>query len=132
MYRRTLKILLVDDDVELLELLKIRLETWGYEVSVASDGKEAQALTDAVDPDIVISDVLMPGLSGMELLCCLKAGNPKRPIILITVQDSVDLAVEAMKQGPHDFLTKPSTTLNSSAFSSPSGQTFRRDGKPKN
>jgi two-component system, NtrC family, response regulator HydG len=107
MYRRSLKILLVDDDVELLELLKIRLETWGYEVSVAYDGKEAETKTDAVDPDIVISDVLMPGLSGMELLRCLKAGSPKRPIILITVQDSVDLAVEAMKQGAHDFLTKP-------------------------
>src|SRR5262245_20526250 len=107
MSRQSLKVLLVDDDVDLLELLKIRLETWGYEVSVASDGEEAQTLTDAIDPDIVISDVLMPGLSGMELLRGLKAGNPKRPIILITVQDSVDLAVEAMKQGAHDFLTKP-------------------------
>jgi DNA-binding NtrC family response regulator len=107
MSRQSLKILLVDDDVELQELLKIRLETWGYEVSVASEGKEAQELNDTMDPDIVISDVLMPGLSGLELLRCLRAGNPKRPIILITVQDSVDLAVEAMKQGAHDFLTKP-------------------------
>ena len=107
MASQRLKVLLVDDDLEQQELLKIRLQASGYDVSVASNGQEAQELTESFDPDIVVSDVLMPGLSGMELLGCLRAGNHKRPIVLVTVQDSVDLAVEAMKQGALDFLTKP-------------------------
>ena len=102
-----LKVLLVDDDSDMQELLQLRLQSWGYEVSSASDADQAQEMTASLDPDIVISDVLMPGLSGLELLRCLKAGDPKRPIILITVQDSVSLAVEAMKEGAHDFLVKP-------------------------
>jgi len=63
------------------------------------------------DPDIVISDVVMPETSGLELLRSLKAGDPNRPVLLITAQGSIDMAVEAMKQGARDFLTKPLTDL---------------------
>jgi DNA-binding NtrC family response regulator len=101
------KILLVEDNADTQEFLQILLQQWGFEVRLASDGQEAQVLTDSYQPDIVVTDVMMPGLSGLDLLRCLKAGEPNRPIILITAQDSVDLAVEAMKEGAHDFLTKP-------------------------
>jgi DNA-binding NtrC family response regulator len=102
-----IKIVLADDDADMRELLQMRLQQWGFEVHLAADGAEARDLVASVNPDLVISDVLMPKLSGLDLLRSLKVGNADRPILLFTVQASVDLAVEAMKQGARDFLTKP-------------------------
>jgi DNA-binding NtrC family response regulator len=103
----SIKILVVDDDAAMREVLEIRLRQWGYHVGLAANGLEAQRLAKSYDPDIVISDVVMPDLSGLDLLSSLKAGNPARPIILITAHASVDMAVEAMKKGAQDFVTKP-------------------------
>ena len=89
------------------EVLEMRLRAWGFDVRLASDGAEGKQWAESYDPDIVVSDVVMPGLSGLELLRSLKAGNPSRPVILITAQGSIDMAVEAMKQGAEDFITKP-------------------------
>src|SRR5512139_1228072 len=89
------------------EVLEMRLQEWGFEVCLAADGREGEQLAESFDPDIVISDVIMPQVSGMELLRSLKAGDPDRPIILVTAQASIDLAVDAMKQGAKDFVTKP-------------------------
>lgn len=101
------KILVVDDDAAMREVLEMRLQEWGYHVCLAADGLEAQRLAKSYDPDIVLSDVVMPDVSGIDLLPSLKAGNPARPVILITAYASVDLAVEAMKKGAQDFVTKP-------------------------
>src|SRR5262245_38520910 len=101
------KILLVDDDIDLQEILKICLEQWGFEIAMASHGAEAGPLADSFQPDIVLSDVLMPDMSGLELLQLLQANDPARPVILMTGYSTVDMAVEAMKQGARDFLTKP-------------------------
>ena len=103
----TLKILVVDDEAAIREVLEMRLVSWGFEVCLAEDGARGEEMALSQNPDIVISDVVMPELSGMELLRSLKTGNPERPVILITAQATVDLAVEAMKQGAHDFITKP-------------------------
>ncbi len=89
------------------EVLEMRLRDWGFDVRIASDGAEGKRYAESYDPDIVVSDVVMPGLSGLDLLRSLKAGNPFRPVILITAQGSIDMAVEAMKQGAADFITKP-------------------------
>ncbi len=89
------------------EVLEMRLQGWGFEVCLAADGREGEQLAESYDPDIVISDVVMPQVSGMELLRLLKSGDPHRPIILVTAQASIDLAVDAMKQGAQDFVTKP-------------------------
>ena len=72
---------------------------------------EATQIVEKQDPDIVITDVVMPEISGLELLRTLKAGDPNRPVLLVTAQGSIDMAVEAMKQGARDFLTKPLTDL---------------------
>jgi DNA-binding NtrC family response regulator len=104
---RSTKILVVDDEAAMREVLQMRLQEWGFEVCLAEDGIEGKELAESLDPDIVISDVIMPQVSGMELLRSLKAGNPNRPVILVTAQASIDLAVEAMKQGAQDFVTKP-------------------------
>src|SRR5207244_3918118 len=77
----------------------------------ACDAAEATSIVERQDPDIVITDVVMPEISGLELLRTLKAGDPHRPVLLITAQGSIDMAVEAMKQGARDFLTKPLTDL---------------------
>ncbi len=88
-------------------VLEMRLQGWGYDVLTAGEGEEAQQLAEAHSPDLVLTDVVMPGLSGLELLHALQQGDPGRPVILMTAQGTIDMAVEAMKQGALDFLTKP-------------------------
>jgi DNA-binding NtrC family response regulator len=104
---RKSKVLIVDDEPAIREVLEMILEEWGYEVRLAADGMAAKEMVEGFDPDIVISDVVMPQLSGLDLLRALKAGNPARPVILVTAHASIDLAVESMKQGAQDFITKP-------------------------
>jgi len=108
---RKRKILVVDDDAGIRGSLAVLLNSWGFEPLQASNAAEAMTIVEKEDPDIVISDVVMPETSGLELLRTLRAGDPHRPVLLITAQGSVDLAVEAIKQGARDFLTKPLTDL---------------------
>src|SRR5262245_36198053 len=100
-------VLVVDDEPAILEVLGVMLGRWGYDTHLAANGVEAKAAVERYDPDIVGSDVRMPEFSGLDLLRVLKSGKPSRPIVLMTAHGSVDLAVEAMKQGAQDFLTKP-------------------------
>ena len=102
-----LKVLVVDDEPALREVLSMRIEGWGYDVDTAADVTDAQRQLRERPADIVISDVVMPGATGLELLKLLKAENPDRPVILVTAHGSIDAAVEAMKEGAQDFLTKP-------------------------
>ena len=102
-----MKVLVVDDDATMREVLKMRLEQWGLQVLLASDAQEATSLIESQHPDMVISDVIMPEISGLELLRILIGEDAHRPVILITAHGSVDMAVEAIKQGAQDFLTKP-------------------------
>jgi DNA-binding NtrC family response regulator len=105
--KRRTRILIVDDEAAMRDVLEMRLQDWGYEVVLAEDGLEGKEKAESCDPDIVISDIIMPQYSGMDLLRILRSGNPSCPIILMTVQATVDLAVEAMKLGAQDFVTKP-------------------------
>ena len=107
MSERPLTILVVDDEPAMREVLDMRLVEWGHRVLLASDGAEARLTAERERPDAVISDVQLPGLGGLELLQALKAGEGDRPVILITAYGSIDAAVEAMKLGARDFLTKP-------------------------
>jgi DNA-binding NtrC family response regulator len=76
-------------------------------VVTAADAFEAERLLGEVEPDIVLSDVVMPEVTGLELLRRLKGRDTARPVILMTAHGSIDTAVEAMKEGAQDFLTKP-------------------------
>jgi len=100
------KVLVVDDEEAVREVLQMRLERWGYEVVLAADAAEARQAVDEESPDLVVSDLVLPDASGIELLDAYGA-NEGRPVILITAHGSVDRAVEAMKLGAWDFLTKP-------------------------
>jgi DNA-binding NtrC family response regulator len=108
---RKRKILVVDDDPGIRGSLAVLLQSWGFEPLQAGDAKEAMYLVEKEDPDIVITDVVMPETSGLELLRSLKTGDSHRPVLVMTAQGSIDIAVEAMKQGARDFLTKPLTDL---------------------
>ncbi|MEE2840151.1 MAG: sigma-54 dependent transcriptional regulator [Acidobacteriota bacterium] len=107
MANKRMKILVVDDDAAIREVLRIRLESWGYRVKQAKDSGQARELVRSYNPKLVISDVVMPEISGLELLRSLMAEEPARTIVLMTAHGTVDIAVEAIKQGAHDFLTKP-------------------------
>ena len=109
MTARKRKILVVDDDPAMRESFDMLLQNWGFDVLQAGEAREAKEMVDRYDPDIVITDVVMPEISGLELLRDLKEGNPYRPVLLITARGSIDMAVEAIKQGARDFLTKPVT-----------------------
>jgi DNA-binding NtrC family response regulator len=100
-------VLVIDDEPALREVLTLRLQSWGFSVVAAADVPEAERLVQERVPDVVLSDVVLPGMSGLDLLRRLKAHHPDLPVILITAHANVDAAVEAMKTGAEDFLTKP-------------------------
>ncbi len=100
-------ILVVDDEDALREVLRMRLARWGFQIVQAASGAEARERALAEDPDLVLSDVVLPDVTGLELLEALREGDPQRPILMMTAHGTVDTAVEAMKLGARDFLTKP-------------------------
>ncbi len=102
-----LEVLVVDDEPALREVLSQRLTDWGCGVATAGDVGEAEAILTRTRPDLVLSDVVLPGLSGLDLLRRFKQHDSELPVILITAHANVDSAVEAMKAGATDFLTKP-------------------------
>lgn len=102
------KILIVDDEAALREMLQVRLESWGYTCRAAGDVAQAEALVAEFEPDIVLSDVIMPDATGLDLLRRLRDPDGQLlPVVLMTAHGCIDTAVEAMKQGAVDFLTKP-------------------------
>ncbi len=100
-------ILVVDDDPHILEVLDVRLSSAGYGVILASDGAEALKLLSGNSVDLVISDVRMPGMDGMELQARLEKSSPQLPLIFLTAFGSIEDAVTAIKSGAVDYLTKP-------------------------
>jgi two-component system, NtrC family, response regulator HydG len=100
-------LLIADDDPGLRESLERTLTREGYRVILASDGNAALERLRAGGVDLVLTDLKMPGLSGIELLRAVKAIAPEVDVILLTAFGTVEEAVRAMKEGAYDFLTKP-------------------------
>jgi two-component system response regulator GlrR len=100
-------ILLVDDESDLLRLWKLRLESSGYAVVTAESGEAALAAFAAHKPDVVLTDLRMPGIDGMALFEAVRQYNKSIPVIIITAHGSIPEAVEATRQGVFSFLTKP-------------------------
>ena len=103
----TRKVLIADDDTASREGLAALLSGWGYAVEQAADGAEALERARVTQPSVVISDLVMPVMDGLELLRALAEELPFATVILLTGQGSIDTAVAAMKEGAYDFLTKP-------------------------
>ena len=100
-------ILVVDDDLAHRTMLRTLLASWGYEVSEADDGRAAIEAVHGQPFDLVLMDIRMIHVSGIEALEEIKAFNPAIPVILMTAYASVETAVEALKKGAYDYLTKP-------------------------
>jgi len=100
-------ILVVDDDHAHRTMLNTLISGWGYAVSEADDGFTAIEEVKESSFDLVLMDVRMVRVSGLEALEAIKAHNPAIPVIIMTAYSSVDTAVKALKQGAHDYLTKP-------------------------
>ena len=100
-------ILIVDDEKSMRHSLSIALEGWGHNTQEASSGKEAIPLISKEIYDIVITDLVMEGIDGIELLQKIKDLSPSTEVLLISAHGTVNKAVEAMKKGAYDFITKP-------------------------
>lgn len=105
--KKTLTILVADDDATHREVLRTLLEEWGYAVREAVDGEHAVALCREQPFDLVLMDVRMPKKSGLEALKEIKVHNPAVPVLIMTAFSDVAAAVEAIKSGAYDYLTKP-------------------------
>ncbi|HHM02316.1 MAG TPA: sigma-54-dependent Fis family transcriptional regulator [Caldithrix abyssi] len=101
------RILVVEDEHDTLELMAEVFLNKGYRVDKASNGIEALRSVKVNEPDIILTDILMPGMDGMELLRNLAKEYPHIPVIMITAYGTIDNAVEAMKLGAKDYITKP-------------------------
>ena len=101
------KILVVDDEKSLREVMSIMLKRAGYEVTEASDGEQAIGQVNKEIYDLVITDLRMPKADGMDVLKAVKSSSPETVVLVVTAFGTADSAVEAMKQGAYDYLTKP-------------------------
>jgi len=101
------QLLLVDDEERFLETTKRLLEKRGVEVLTATDGLEALTILDAQRVDVVILDVKMPGVDGVEVLRQIKQEQPLVEVIMLTGHASVESAIEGLKLGAFDYLMKP-------------------------
>jgi two-component system response regulator HydG len=100
-------VLVVDDDHAHRTMLNTLISGWGYAVSEADDGSTAVENVKKTAFDLVLMDVRMVRVSGLEALETIKSVNPAIPVIIMTAYSSVETAVAALKQGAHDYLTKP-------------------------
>ncbi|GAB2866351.1 response regulator transcription factor [Nocardioides pacificus] len=101
------RVLVVDDDKAVRESLRRSLEFNGYDVALATDGADALARYAGVAPDVVVMDVMMPRLNGLEATRALRAAGHDVPILVLTARDAVGDRVDGLDAGADDYLTKP-------------------------
>jgi len=101
------KILVIDDEPVLRDSLEVALKTSGYEVLTARTGEEGLERFKKENPDLVLLDHWLPGINGDEVLRRIKEEDPEIPVIIMTAQGSIEMAVSSMKMGAFDFLVKP-------------------------
>jgi two-component system response regulator HydG len=101
------KILIVDDDPGHLVSVKTIIRSWGYNAETADDGGAAIDLIKSTPMDLILMDVRMTKMSGIEALKQIKVYNPTIPVIIMTAYSSVNSAVDAIKSGAYDYLIKP-------------------------
>ncbi|MCF6247494.1 MAG: response regulator [Desulfobacula sp.] len=105
-----IKLLIADDEKEFIEALAQRLEIRDFTVTAVTSGEAAIEMAAKINFDVIILDVLMPKLTGIEALKQIKKINPITPIIMLTGEATVENAIQGMKLGAFDFLIKPTKT----------------------
>ena len=101
------KILVVDDEVKICELLQRFFEKKGYTVITSNNGMDATEKVQNESPDVMLLDIRMPGMDGIEVLKCVREFNKKIGIIMVTAVMDEDIAKSAMKLGADEYITKP-------------------------
>jgi DNA-binding NtrC family response regulator len=104
---KKIKLLIAEDEKNVGLILQKELSRRDYDVSVASDGRSAVEFAQKVDYDVIVMDMMMPNMNGIQALKVLKGAEPSPEIIMLTGNASVETAIEAMKAGAYDYLTKP-------------------------
>ncbi|HYK00805.1 MAG TPA: response regulator, partial [Thermoanaerobaculia bacterium] len=102
-----MRILIVDDEEVLRDVLDVMLRREGFECLSAASGEEALNVLETEEVDLVVLDVMLPGISGIDTLRAIRISNPTLPVIVITAFSSIDGAIEAMKQGAFHYIPKP-------------------------
>jgi DNA-binding response OmpR family regulator len=102
-----MRILFVEDEQKLCELVARALKAERYAVDVASDGNAGWSLADAYDYDLIILDLMLPGLNGTEILRRIRRKNQQVPILILTARDATEEKVQNFEAGADDYLTKP-------------------------
>src|SRR5438445_8633250 len=104
-----LSVLVVDDDPVILRLLQVNFELEGIEVTLAVDGEEGLEQAKAIRPDVIISDIMMPKVNGLELLAALRAApaTSRLPVILLSAKAQVADVQRGLELGADDYVTKP-------------------------
>ena len=103
----TSRILVVDDDVSIRQTFEHHLASTGHEVRVTPDATAAIGALAEFEPDLVVTDVRMPGMSGLELLDTIRDSRPETDVVVITAHEDMATAIKAMKAGAYDYLVKP-------------------------
>jgi DNA-binding NtrC family response regulator len=106
-YKKPIKLLLVDDEIGFLQVLSKRIARRRIKVATAASGLEAIQLLRRQDFDIAVLDLKMEDMNGIEVLKIFKKMTPEMPVIMLTGHGSEESAVEGMKQGAYDYITKP-------------------------
>ncbi|MEO8562147.1 MAG: response regulator, partial [bacterium] len=104
---RTPTVLVVDDEQGILESLGILLRNAGFDTHTAHGGRAGLAQLTALQPDIVLSDVRMPDVGGVEILAAARQQNPDTPVILMTAQATLQSAMQAVNEGAFYYIQKP-------------------------
>ena len=102
-----IRAVVVDDEDSLTDLLSMALRYEGWDVRLASDGSQALSTIREFAPDIVVLDIMMPGLDGLSVLSRLRADGIQTPILFLTAKDSVDDRIAGLTVGGDDYVTKP-------------------------
>jgi DNA-binding NtrC family response regulator len=100
------KVLLVDDELDYLNVMKARIESWGYEVLTSQEGKESLGIIKDKSPDIAILDYLMPGMDGVAVLKEIRRSNKDLPVIMLTAHSEVENIKAAQDLGVSTFIPK--------------------------
>ncbi len=104
---RAPKVLVVDDEMSMLDTLRILLKGEGFSVFTASNGAQGIAQLAEVQPDLILTDVRMPGKGGLDLLAATREADPTLPVILMTAQASLQTAIQAVNEGAFYYIQKP-------------------------
>ncbi|MCV7402835.1 response regulator transcription factor [Mycobacterium fragae] len=102
-----INVLVVDDEAVLAEMVSMALRYEGWNIATAADGASALAAARAERPDVVVLDVMLPDMSGLDVLHKLREQNPKLPVLLLTAKDAVEDRIAGLTAGGDDYVTKP-------------------------